>query len=734
MKKTIITLSVSFGILLIALLTTGCNSGGSSGSDIITGSVILSDHEDIVTPVMDIISGTISKVSPEMEYSVDNRSTWTSCAGSVVNVTFSIDNLVWVRDIDDSASEFFLGEVEATSGPDLIAGDKIYLGTDNWNDVSIASAGDIHKVMMWFENIGNSTGYNIDHRIRVYLSTDKVITGTDTQIVELIYNSTCSIGESLGIQVEFTVPNVTPGVYYVGAIIDATGVISELNESNNTTLPEDTAEFIIKDTATSSPGAFKFVNSWGDGTSSWENIFDGHYWVTYKTMKKQEMMVNYYYNNFSNSYKPTVVAVFRLAHDERNKCKVILGLGDPADPYMAKELQSRWGSTLWSGAQPFPGNNIVLDISEFASAINDYDLFLQIENSSAITGTIDNFSVEFYSDYDTAAFKIITGTIGTIPASNSVEVTAPTIDSLSDIQMAQIVPLARSSMFETEFIEEQPGIIELNRDIQSAGVYEPGENYNKIVFDKFRTGYQPPSAEAWTNMKKLRSVDSTTVRGTLPESIDHSLSQYFPPIGDQGIEGSCTAFSFGYYIQTYTEAKEHGWDLSSASWSGGSTGAPDPAHQDKIFSPDFIYHQINNGEDNGSNGTLAASLITRVGGATWAEMPYDTTDSTSWPSENAWRESGRYRGREVSNQYWDEISSGYFIIYDDSDINLLKSLLTHGYCVNVSIRSASPGLYNLLDTHDVVDNSTEAKMTPDHAQTIVGYKEGSLWNPTNPDN
>ena len=29
-------------------------------------------------------------------------------------------------------------------------------------------------------------------------------------------------------------------------------------------------------------------------------------------------------------------------------------------------------------------------------------------------------------------------------------------------------------------------------------------------------------------------------------------------------------------------------------------------------------------------------------------MPYDDTDSTSWPSETAWREAARYRGREVA--------------------------------------------------------------------------------------
>jgi len=622
--------------------------------------------------------------------------------------------------------------VDPSLGPDLIAGDRIYLGTDNWNDASIATSGDIHKVYWYFENIGNSAAYNADHHIRIFLSEDKVITEADSLILDFPYPLNCPIGELYGGKEEFTVPFVEPGVYYIGCIIDVTEVIDELNESNNVTLPEDVAEFTIKDSSTISTGAFKFVNSWGDWSTTWENIPDGHYWVTYETMKKQEMMIRYYYNSFSPSYEPTVIAVFKLSHDYRNKCKVIIGLGDPENPYMKKELQSRWVDDIKTGDLPFPSNNIVIDISEFADAINDYDLFLQVENSSVYEGTIDNYSVEFYSDYDNDPFKIVVGNTNIIPTNESVTVTANTTSCLNYVEIEQIVPQSRIRMLDTKFVEESPGVLELDRDIQSAGVYQPWKNYNEIVYGGFRTGAQPPSEFEWASMKKLRGIESFLDRGTLPELVDHSTTQYFPPIGSQGSEGSCTCFSFGYYIQTFTEAKEHGWDLSGASWIGGYNGAPDLAYQDKIFSPDFIYHQINSGVDEGSSGTIAASFIIRIGGATWEKMPYDTSDSTSWPSEEAWREAGRYRGQEVGNHYWDFVQSGYFIVYEDSDINLLKSLLAQGYCVSASINASEGGLYDLLDQNDVADNYTAAKMSTNHAQTIVGYKEGESWDPANP--
>ena len=274
--------------------------------------------------------------------------------------------------------------------------------------------------------------------------------------------------------------------------------------------------------------------------------------------------------------------------------------------------------------------------------------------------------------------------------------------------------------------------------MQSVGVFDPRKNYNTLAYGQYRTGASPPSAEQWQNMKKLRGIKSFNVRGPLPNSIDHSKTRYFPPIGNQGNEGSCASFSFAYYIQTYTEAKEHNWDLSMTKWlsvdpkSLSSGGSPD-SNLDKIFSPDFIYHQINSGTDGGSNGLVAASLITRIGGATWEEMPYNTSDSTSWPREPAWREAGRYRGKDTGSTEFSSRSSGYFIVQNDSDINLLKSLLADGYCVSTAIKASSGGLYDLFTDRDVADNDTVGKMTPDHAQTVVGYKEGDAWNPLDPD-
>jgi len=41
----------------------------------------------------------------------------------------------------------------------------------------------------------------------------------------------------------------------------------------------------------------------------------------------------------------------------------------------------------------------------------------------------------------------------------------------------------------------------------------------------------------------------------LPSAVDNSILQYFPPIGNQGGQGSCTCWASCYYYNTYTQAR-----------------------------------------------------------------------------------------------------------------------------------------------------------------------------------
>ncbi len=255
----------------------------------------------------------------------------------------------------------------------------------------------------------------------------------------------------------------------------------------------------------------------------------------------------------------------------------------------------------------------------------------------------------------------------------------------------------------------------LNKLMETVGVYDESQDYNMII-DGHATGLRQPTNEEWLEfMDNIYIVDSidTAVDGA-PSAVDNSLDIWFPPIGNQDGEGSCVCFAVGYYEKTYQEAKEHNWDLSGASWEEGYSGHPTSSYQDKIMSPDFIYHQILYWHDNDDHGSCygdAMNLVQSIGCCSWQKMPYDPTDSETWPNESAWREAPLYRG---------ETGYNYQYVPDNASITALKSFLADD---NLAVISINAGYYSALTSDDLwtVDNYTPTGTN--HANTIVGYDD-----------
>jgi hypothetical protein len=68
----------------------------------------------------------------------------------------------------------------------------------------------------------------------------------------------------------------------------------------------------------------------------------------------------------------------------------------------------------------------------------------------------------------------------------------------------------------------------------------------------------------------------------------------------------CAAWAFGYAARTYLEVIDQGWK---------------PDTYDHIFSPTFIYNQVNHGKDSGSNPNEVLQLLASKGAATLATLP-----------------------------------------------------------------------------------------------------------------
>jgi C1A family cysteine protease len=447
-------------------------------------------------------------------------------------------------------------------------------------------------------------------------------------------------------------------------------------------------------------GAFKVANSWGIG--GWENVPDGFLYITYEAMKMNRVIC--FITDPRNGYEPRAIAVFEISHPVRDDCHVYVGVGDPASPLREKSFDV-YDPDYRGGPLPFPENKMVLDITELLP-FNNETVYLKVSDSSktSSTGTIESFSVEVYNNYPSG---IPTGVF------TSTQTPKNTVNNSSvNVQIPGVV--YTSNPFYDFQYGGGAGISPelLARLKEQLGIYEEGVNYNEII-DGFGTGLRPPTEEEWEEIStNWREAKGFITQDALPAMIDYSSSIYFPPIGNQGSEGSCVAFSIGYYVSTFYEARDRGWNLSEAQWVGDSNGSPTNSYQNRIFSPDFIYHQINNGVDEGAHYVNAMKVISNIGISSWKEMPYSTSDHTSWPSEPAWREAPRYRSYSSVMEVLQ--------ITSDKDILTLKSYVNSGYLISISIDANK---YSSMTSSDVWNSYNYTNVRTNHANTIVGYDD-----------
>lgn len=710
-------------------------------------------------PRLDVLGKRILDAPPPMEYSLNGGLDWEPSASAMQAVPeLKAGDRVLVRGGGADEELYKLGKVEALEGrPDLVPGPRLNVVSWNeelkmWMDVRHGLPGAPLSLESSYLNAGEAGGGQA-FVARFYLSDDRFIDGWDLLLAE----QTCvagALGPNAIDRFVFRIPaGVLPGRRFIGLILDPVspeapaGSVPELNEGNNATPPARVLPFDIGDPEVGE-GAFKVVNSYGTGTG-WQNVGgDGHYWITYASLAALRAPVFYVANSRSPAYEPTVLAVFSLSHPRRSDCRVEVGLGDPDAPVALKEFTAREGDVPVSGAQPFPPNAMVLDVSEFAGRIGAHDLFLRIENSGPSAGFVSALSVEFRKPGAAEAFLVVSGETGTVPAgteasSATAVFKVPTSGKLLPAQQADIRPVPRALGAEAPFRAERPGPGELALDMARLGVDGDRDPRSAADADGRRGGFLPPTADQWRRMLKLRPAvppaEGEARTAWRDASVDHAKTKYFPPIADQGSDLSCVAFATAYYAHTFAMASEYGWDLSGISWGGAGAGAPQGG-LDKIMGPAFVYNMINRGGSNPTHYATAAAVVSRVGCATWAAMPYASQDFASWPSEAAFREAARYRAASVGENVNDSTDCGYFFVEGPAEINLLKDLVASGSCVvfaaaGVGGKAEDACLYSYLDDRDVVSATSfaEGVYATNHAQTIVGFKDGSAWDPAAPD-
>jgi len=177
--------------------------------------------------------------------------------------------------------------------------------------------------------------------------------------------------------------------------------------------------------------------------------------------------------------------------------------------------------------------------------------------------------------------------------------------------------------------------------------------------------------------------------GELPTSKD--LSADLPPVGNQGRQSSCVGWAAAYALKSFQEKME--------------------TKATTLFSPSFVYNQINNGQDGGARFIDALNLLSQQGAAKYDDMPYNENDYTTQPSqaakENAkpfridyWRQVNVMDIKEVKNQ----VNSGYPVVI--------------GTSVDEGFRSGKRNGFN-----DYVWKTPSGNVVGGHAMLVVGFDD-----------
>ena len=227
---------------------------------------------------------------------------------------------------------------------------------------------------------------------------------------------------------------------------------------------------------------------------------------------------------------------------------------------------------------------------------------------------------------------------------------------------------------------------------------------------KFQCGYKPTSEEILRAVPLSRS--SYIKHRGLPSSVD--LSHSMPPVGNQGRQGSCVAWATAYALKSYQEKIEKNWNYDiewywDKEWLNNNsflTVYKPRGSMQHVFSPAFVYNQINKGVDNGSYIGDALELLINKGVPPLAIMPYNEKDYLTKPNSIQFQEAAKYKAKK------------YYHI-KPKDIGAIKVELAKGNPVVFGMK-----LYeNFSKLKKEVYDSLHGAAMGGHAMTLVGYDD-----------
>lgn len=211
------------------------------------------------------------------------------------------------------------------------------------------------------------------------------------------------------------------------------------------------------------------------------------------------------------------------------------------------------------------------------------------------------------------------------------------------------------------------------------------------------SGVMAPSASDYFKMEEAKMVRSFAsgdekLFSHLPAQVDLSIG--LPEPGNQGNQNSCTGWALSFAVRSFQENRELGWGLK----------------KEHLFSPSFVYNQINGGKDGGADLKDALDFLLENGTVPWPLMPYDEKEATLQPAENL---KDLARGFRVL---------GYRRI-GESEINQIKSYLASGEPVLVVLEMFQNFLKKGMREAGNIYAEKKGDLLGHHALVAVGYDD-----------
>lgn len=174
----------------------------------------------------------------------------------------------------------------------------------------------------------------------------------------------------------------------------------------------------------------------------------------------------------------------------------------------------------------------------------------------------------------------------------------------------------------------------------------------------------------------------------LPASID--LSDKMPPVGNQGKQQSCVAWAIAYALKSYQENVE--------------------LNQRILFSPSYIYNQINNGMNAPTYVTDGLNLLSDQGVCQLDNMPYNENDWTSKPTTDA-----KDNARKFRIDFWRQVNV--------QDIKEVKAQLSAGYPVIIGAEVSKEFINDGFEKKTAYIWKDAGTPSGGHCMVLVGYDD-----------